>query len=202
MSAARAEPFGLALGELRARLRQGEVRPDQRLAATEIAQALGLSATPVREALARLAGEGLLEDRRGQGYYLRRLGGADLADLHRLHLAHLAVALDRCALAGGPPGPDDRRGPADTVETLFAGWVAAAGSWALSQSHARLQVLLGPARRAEAWLFPDLATEAEALAAARPDARRRLVRAYHARRIRRAGDIAEALERSRARSAL
>ena len=82
----------LALAQLRERLRDGGFPPGMRIAATEVADTLKLSATPVREALSRLAGEGLLEDRRGQGFFLRPLSGVDIADLYRLSLTHLAMA--------------------------------------------------------------------------------------------------------------
>ena len=91
---ARPEPFLVALAALRARLRAGLAAPGSRIAVTETADALRLSATPVREALARLAGEGLLEDRRGQGYFVRTLAAPDIADLYRMHLAHLLIGLD------------------------------------------------------------------------------------------------------------
>ena len=55
------DPFGEALSELRMRLRQGELRPGAPLVVMDLAQSLGLSATPVREALAFLAGEGLID---------------------------------------------------------------------------------------------------------------------------------------------
>ena len=92
--ATRAEPFLIALASLRERIGEGAVAPGARIAVNETADALGLSATPVREALARLAGEGLLEDRRGQGFFVRILSAADIADLYRLSLAHLLIALD------------------------------------------------------------------------------------------------------------
>ena len=77
------DPFGEALSELRMRLRQGELRPGAPLVVMDLAQSLGLSATPVREALAFLAGEGLIEGRRGaaRGYLAGRLGSAEIADL-------------------------------------------------------------------------------------------------------------------------
>ena len=64
----RADSFLQALAGIRERLRDGVFRPGERIAATQVADLLGLSATPVREALSRLSGEGLLEDRRGQGF--------------------------------------------------------------------------------------------------------------------------------------
>jgi DNA-binding transcriptional ArsR family regulator len=207
MTAKRPEPFGLALGELLARLRAGALRPDDRLAASDIAADLGLSATPVREALSRLAGEGLLEDRRGQGYFVRRLGGADIADLHRLSLAHLSIALDRGRpmRTAPPPWPGatspvvDDANAVEAVERLFAAWVAAAGGRALAQAHQRVRTQLGPARRVESQVLGDLTSEAAALLVCRPEADRAAclarARAFHARRVRAAAAIAEALER-------
>src|SRR4051794_25403905 len=94
MGADRVEPFQVALTSLRQRLREGLLAPGERIAASDIATDLQLSATPVREALSRLAGEGLLEDRRGQGFFVRTLTAVDIADLFRLSLAQLGIAHD------------------------------------------------------------------------------------------------------------
>ncbi|MCR5879453.1 GntR family transcriptional regulator [Phenylobacterium sp. J367] len=58
MAAYQAEPFHVALSALRDRLQSGELRPGTRAGAVDLADALGLSTTPVREALSRLAGRG------------------------------------------------------------------------------------------------------------------------------------------------
>lgn len=197
MSEKRTEPFVLALGELRTRLRRGEIAQDRRLAATEIAAELRLSATPVREALSRLAGEGLLEDRRGEGVFVRRLSRSDLAALYRLSLAHLLIAADaRGADAAPPAGLDAADDPVELTERLFATWTVAAGSRALSRSYARLQGQLGPARRLEPRLLDDLRDEARALLCADEDRARRQarLRVFFARRVRLAGRLAELLE--------
>jgi len=197
MADRRAEPFVLALSALRQRLRRGQVPRDTRLAASEIAAELGLSATPVREALSRLAGEGLLDDRRGEGFFVRRLGRADIAALYRLSLAHLALAVEGLAPdapEAEPGGAEPPFDPVEAVERRFAAW-AACGGRALAQSHARLQAQLGAVRRLEPRLFDDLAEEAEALlAAAEPGARRARLRAFHLRRARAAGRLAELME--------
>ena len=69
MAESQAEPFHVALSALRERLQNGTLAPGARATAVDLADQLGLSTTPVREALSRLTGEGLLEDRRGQGYF-------------------------------------------------------------------------------------------------------------------------------------
>ena len=61
------DAFGNALQALRQRLRDGAYAPGAPLVIIELAHELNISATPMREALARLAGEGLIEDRRGVG---------------------------------------------------------------------------------------------------------------------------------------
>jgi len=196
MTPKRAEPFHTALSTLRWRLREGAYGPGARLAATEIAEDLRLSPTPVREALSRLAGEGLVEDRRGQGVFVRRLTAADLACLQRLHHALLRIALDhpRRTIEPDPGGPP--AGPVEATEHLFARWVAAAGSRALAHTHRKVQDQLGPARRLEPAVFGDLEAEAHGLVAAAGDRSllQSRVRAFHLRRVRACDQLADLLE--------
>jgi DNA-binding GntR family transcriptional regulator len=51
--------------QLRRAIVQGELRPNQRLVETELAEMLDVSRTPIREALQRLAIDGLVSRRRG-----------------------------------------------------------------------------------------------------------------------------------------
>ena len=195
MSERRPEPFAIALGELRRRLREGRYRPEHRLAAKDLATELRLSPTPVREALSRLAGEGLLEDRRGQGFFVRRLGRRDVVALYRMRLAQLALALQAAEHAASAGFPEE----ADAVvwtEQLFAGWVAAAGVRTLGHAFGAVQAQLAPVRQLEGQLLSDLMQEAADLAAA-PDRRERLVRLrrFHQRRVRLAESLADLLER-------
>jgi len=194
MSTSRAEPFRLALAGLRDRLRNGVFRPGARIAATEVADTLNLSATPVREALSRLAGEGLLEDRRGQGFYLRALSGVEIADLFRMSLSQLLIAQDSHRAQADTRGVDRADGresqdanPVEQVEQLFAVWVAQARSRTLSAAFRTLQIQLGPVRRTEPELIQDLTSEAEALQALTGShdlaARGPALRRFHLRRV-------------------
>ncbi|MFC3077828.1 GntR family transcriptional regulator [Phenylobacterium terrae] len=204
MNATRREPFQLALAELRRRLAAGTYPPGTRLAAADLAGELGLSATPIREALARLAGEGLLDERRGEGAFLPLYAGQDVADLYRLSQAHLQAALqgahvDRPANGLGAAileRPADAASAVVAADRLFAGWVAEQAGRRLALSFGRLQLQLAPVRRLEPLCLPDLTAEWARLAAAdRGGARERLaaVRQFHARRVRMAGRLADAL---------
>lgn len=201
MAEPQAEPFQVALNHLRVRLQRGDLAPGARLAAVDLADELRLSTTPVREALSRLAGEGLVEERRGQGYFVRLLSTPDVADLYRMSLAHLLIALEprrpRHAAGAPQPAPED---PVARVEALFRSWVAATGSRLLIRSFRILQIQLGPVRRLERHVVGDLAPEADRLAGLAAEASRgeRLggLRQFHGRRIREAGRLAALLEAS------
>jgi DNA-binding GntR family transcriptional regulator len=77
-----------ALGEqvyeaLRNELRAGRLRPGERLAEASLAEHLGVSRTPVREALTRLASEGLLAAA-GRSFALPRLTPRDVEQVYEL----------------------------------------------------------------------------------------------------------------------
>jgi DNA-binding transcriptional regulator YhcF (GntR family) len=206
MAALRPESFQLALQSLRAQLREGVFAPGARITATEIAAELSLSPTPVREALAWLAGERIVEVRRGQGFFIRQLTASDIADLYRLSLAHLLIAQDpdRPQLARRQPiesadFPDPAADPVVVVERLFAAWIAEGAGRVLAGAHLIVQTQLGPVRRIERLIIPNLAAEAQALDAtsARGAAGDRLnrLRHFHARRVRVADRLASLLTR-------
>lgn len=205
MARARIDVFQVALGQLRERLRDGTFPPGVRITAVDLADDLRLSATPVREALSRLAGEGVLVDRRGQGFFVRALNAPDIADLYRLSLAKVMIALDpqRRVAGEGPglsglPGADAGDDPVRVADALFAAWVAEGGSQALLVNLQRIQGQLAMVRRREGRVFPDLRTETDALlrlsegglVAERVAGARR----WHLRRIRSAHQLAALLE--------
>jgi len=202
MCSARVEPFQMALRELRERLREGILAPGDRITAKEIAEALNLSPTPVREALSRLAGEGILEDRRGDGFFVRTLAAPDIADLYRMSLALLTTAQeadrqphrDLAQAADLPAGED----PVRAIERLFSAWVAESASRALMDNHRILALRLAPVRRVEHHVIDDLRAEAEALLALADNAgrARRLdaLQRFHSRRIELAERLAHQLD--------
>jgi DNA-binding GntR family transcriptional regulator len=75
----------------------GQLKPGNKLSDQGLAAELGVSRTPVRQALSRLAQDGLVEDGRGRGYHIADLDAKQVADLYALrevleaHAIRLAV---------------------------------------------------------------------------------------------------------------
>lgn len=210
MPAKRADSFNIALENLRDELRGGIHPTGSRLTASEIAERLSLSQTPVREALSRLAGEGLLQDRRGQGFFVPRLSELDLAVLFRLQQALLlmtcegdgqpapASELDR--LTGAEGADLARRDPPIAAERLFR-LLAARASPPLARHLARLHDQLAAIRQAEPQVLDGLSEEFDALAAAVAEGEREAIRdglvRFFERRIGAAAALAASQDRPR-----
>ena len=82
-AAARPSLSAVAYDALRARLRNAEVAPGDRLVDLEIAAELGMSRMPVREALLQLVSEGVLVST-ARGYRLPTLSRADVHEVFEL----------------------------------------------------------------------------------------------------------------------
>jgi DNA-binding GntR family transcriptional regulator len=96
---------------LRAQLRNGTVQAGQPLQEVQLAEQLGVSRTPVREAMARLASEGLLAaDRRS--FTVPALTLADIDDIYELRCLIEPAALRRVAPL---TIDDDVRAPIDAA---------------------------------------------------------------------------------------
>ena len=76
----------LAYGHLLNAILSHELRPGARLRPDDLAAAMGLSPTPVKHALARLAGEGLVEHRAGLGPFVAEPTIADILELYGCRL--------------------------------------------------------------------------------------------------------------------
>ena len=142
------------LPRLREELREGRHQPGEALNISDVAQRLGFSPTPVREALAHLAGEGLLRERRGQGYFVASVDAEILAERYGLQQLYLAAALRAPSRAVPLPVLTTEAVPSAT-ELVFAAIIAAAGDSALAEAHQRLSHQLAAARRVEQRLFGD-----------------------------------------------
>lgn len=82
---------------IRSGLLQGEWPTDTRLLEVELAQRIGVSRTPVREALRRLVNEGFLEYVTNVGCRVRGWSRADIASLYELRIELEAYAARRAA---------------------------------------------------------------------------------------------------------
>ena len=89
------EPLGRqAYGVLRRAIRGGIILPERRYSESELADLLGVSRTPVREALKALERDGVLEPTTRKGYQLRTFDENDVSELVALRklLERLAVS--------------------------------------------------------------------------------------------------------------
>jgi DNA-binding GntR family transcriptional regulator len=187
----------LVYRELRTRILRGDIEPGQRLAQAELADSLGVSRTPVREALRRLTGEGLVEFRTNYGFSVAetKIGGmlhrmevrailepriAELAAERRSQadLEEMQAAIDDERKARSPWAAHDasRRfhialaratGNEELVRCIDGLWIVEVGRWALARR-----------RESRKWQQSDAAEHgavAAAVAAGRSSDARRLM---------------------------
>jgi len=88
--------------ELRRRLLHGELAPGTQLVNRKLADDIGLSMTPIREAIHKLASEGLIEQVPGSGAFVRTISLDDLDDLYTVRLALEPMAAAKAALHATP----------------------------------------------------------------------------------------------------
>ncbi|MCG2623050.1 GntR family transcriptional regulator [Arthrobacter sp. I2-34] len=86
--------------KIRAGILRGDWRPGEKLQPVAMAERLGTSSTVVREALTRLAGDGLVVTRPNRGFFVRELNLRELADLTELRCVTEELAT-RLALERG-----------------------------------------------------------------------------------------------------
>ena len=76
-------------------VRQGALRPGDRLQETPIARALGVSLTPVREAIQRLVHDGVVVHRPRRGYFLAEMGPDEIEQIYAFRAMLEALAASR-----------------------------------------------------------------------------------------------------------
>lgn len=109
---------------LKALILERGVRPGERLDPARLGDRLASSVTPVRDALYRLTGEGLVETRISDGFSVPMLDEPSLVDRYRWNNAIL-----QAILRAGPPVPqlfavDDSLSLAERTVALFAAFAA------------------------------------------------------------------------------
>lgn len=170
------DPFDRTLETLRQRLARAGPLQGAPLPISALADELGVSPTPVREALARLAGEGLVA-RTPQGYAAPSHDPAGLAQLYAL------ASVLACAAVQAGPEPLAAFDPADPLASAQA-----APNQALAEACARVAAQLAPLAQAEAEVF-GRGTDVARAPLASPAAAVRAVRRHYARRAAQSGRI-------------
>jgi len=89
-----------AVVRLREMVLNGKLAPGQRVAEAPLADLLGMSRTPVRQALPLLAQEGLLVENETRGYLVRAFTSAEIADAIDVRGSLEALAVQRVAERG------------------------------------------------------------------------------------------------------
>ncbi|WP_201463316.1 GntR family transcriptional regulator [Brevundimonas aurantiaca] len=192
------DPFTQALSSLRERIHSGTLAGGSPVIVQDEAQRLRLSTTPIREALARLSGEGLVERASSGGYVTLRLDATAARDRWAMHGHYVRIAVEvnlRALGAVRPPAPAYEHGrPIAAVNRLFATIVCSAGNQVLWDGFQKVSGQLDLVRRHEATLFDDLCDEARGLYTAYNEevapAFAASVGRYHDRRIGAAGALA------------
>ncbi|WP_298670738.1 winged helix-turn-helix domain-containing protein [uncultured Sphingomonas sp.] len=172
---------------LRRRLVAGDWPPGYRLEAMRLADELGVSITPVRDALNRLTGERLVESEPGEGFRVPRLDGGDLRTTFAWHHRLMTIAMRwRTGKLLAIEIPQGHGGIGERTALLFGSIAATAGNAELNRAVSQAAARLNPYRKEEATVFTDVADElAEMEQLARGPARSPLVNAigrYHDRR--------------------
>ena len=189
------DALGLVLDGLRRRLAEGSIAPGALVGIADTAEAYRTSVTPVREALARLAGEGLLTGTRRLGFVRPRLDAEELCELYSFHEA-LVIAAVRLTDPPGLGSVEVRADPAAPAEPLFAALSVRAHNRPLARARHLAAQALGGVLRAERLVFTDLALEAQGLwavaKAPRAEGLLSQIAAYHERRRRYVHDLLRA----------
>ncbi len=81
-------------------LRAGTFSPGERLREEEVGERLGLSRTPVREALRRLESDGIVEHRPRIGAVIRSLGHTEIVELYEMRMVLERTAAEMAARHG------------------------------------------------------------------------------------------------------
>lgn len=159
-------------GEVRRALRSGSYLPGQRIDPATIAEEFHASVTPVRFALYRLVGEGLIADHARSGLYVPLPTEVALRDLYDWMQRLLSMACDigidahtTDAAPETPPPGSARYGVAASTWQLFDAIARATGHRSLQQAVEQANDRLAPVRRVGLDLVHDAEGELAALVA-------------------------------------
>lgn len=87
---------------IRQAIREGKFKPGQRMREIELAEKFDVSRTPIREAIRRLAGEGLIEDVAGRGLTVTQFTMPQVRELYFLRSVLEGAAASQAAQFASP----------------------------------------------------------------------------------------------------
>lgn len=128
----------LVADSLRSAILSGRLRPGETLVERRLAERLGVSKTPVREALIGLAATGLVVISPNRGVTVRVLGPADLRKAYEVRLLLEPWAVGRATRRAGPEAARSARVALDGAKGLLSGADPAALSLANRRFHREL----------------------------------------------------------------
>lgn len=175
------------------RVLSGAIPPGARIEANEIAAEDGVSPTPVRNALNRLAGAGFIVSHSNEGFFAPLHSEQELRDLYDSCSVLLSIAITRAANARTPSTIDSQNVPADAsvelkTESAFRDIMAFCANKRLCGALGDASLHLRPIRRLEGeWIGnrdAELRRILRAFSALELSELDRLIDAYHRRRIR------------------
>ncbi len=182
---------------LKEQLGSGRFAAGEHLDPNSLSADLNASVTPVRDALHRLVGEGLVEAPRGDGFRTPYLTEIGFRHLYRWNLALLDLAARAPSAKVEDLKTEIRSDPVDRTEALFLAVASLSGNSEHVAALTRLNERLRPVRRIEIALVAEVEVEIAALERHLQDEDRRKLRAtlaaYHKRRERLAAEIVERL---------
>jgi DNA-binding GntR family transcriptional regulator len=168
---------------LKSAMASGSLAPGARLEPARLAQEFNSSATPIRDALNRLAGERLVETRASDGFHVPAVTEIGLRDLYRWNDELVQTAL---RVSHGSYRPISSESEPDDAADLFAFIAARSRSAEIVMQVASVNARLAYIRQIESSIIPDISSEIRAInTALRQSTRstRLLIQEYHKARI-------------------
>ncbi|MFW6338020.1 MAG: GntR family transcriptional regulator [Alkalispirochaetaceae bacterium] len=92
---------------IRQMIADGALAPGERINRKELEETLGVSQTPINDALSRLAGERFIEQESRRGYYVKRISAEEMIHLFEYRAATEGMAARLCAESAAK---EDREG--------------------------------------------------------------------------------------------
>jgi DNA-binding GntR family transcriptional regulator len=110
----------LVAASIKTAILSGSLKPDEVLVERRIAEQLGVSKTPVREALIAMTSSGLLTPTRNRGVAVRRLRAEDVQRIYEMRMLLEPWAAGQVAAAGGFEATEAHRSLADAARFVEA----------------------------------------------------------------------------------